>query len=47
MSSRGNVLADRTADVSRYRPFNLLVPSQVMPDNPARRRADRLRRIDL
>jgi hypothetical protein len=27
--------------------FDLLVPSQIMPDNPARRRADRLRRIDL
>ncbi|NPT62466.1 hypothetical protein [Paraburkholderia elongata] len=27
--------------------FDLPVPSQIIPDNPARRRADRLRRIDL
>jgi hypothetical protein len=27
--------------------FDLLVPRQIMPDNPARRRADRLRCIDL
>jgi len=27
--------------------FDLLVPSQIMPDNPARRGANRLRRIDL
>ncbi|WP_279635208.1 hypothetical protein [Paraburkholderia lacunae] len=27
--------------------FDLPVRSQIIPDNPARRRADRLRRIDL